>query len=1067
LSDRGLVAEPFVAEGAASEPEWQDPFTLGESRVGELSRSGAPVASVAGGFLPGSPEAPGYGSLPWFGFESFELSDDTVAKVNLANGNLFVSVRDHSVRSGPVSVAVDRYYNGLDAKAWLIGDDGVMIDGHDLYGSVPFQGANGFRVSFPWEGATWGTPSGFNATLEDTNNSSADLLLTVNGTGESMLFHPEYDFERAWHIDRNGFSVDPAQTPALAYVRGSTGSVDSITDSAGREVAYTWSSNLTGVSYPDGSAASYTYDGSGRLASITLPGPSGDPVTTTFGYDSSSRVTSVTRDDFSDTWGPVADTSTTFSYASGSTVVTDANSHASTYVIDVSGRVASVADPLGHIRSQTWTANSQVATRTDAFASGSTPGNQSTYTYDSRGNMTNAQIPTGAAAQALYGAGVTCGLAGSVSGPLDQPSCAVDAGGNTQHLTYDSLGNPMTATDVTPGGTGVTGQAVTREDALGSVCNGEFAQICTVTDGNGNTTSYTYDGYGNIGSSDLPGPLEDVTYTYDALNRVSSVTDGNGETTSYTYDAADRILTTTYENGDTVESFWNDSGTLAAQVDAGSNMAVSYEYDSSGRQTAQTIETIGAPSPTSVVTYQYDAMGNLTSFTNAAGTTVYGYDAANELTSVKEPGGTCPSSGIPAAGSGCTLMQYDVNGAESTRIFPGGATVQSVRDGAGRPTQILAKDAAGEITVDIGYSYSVSGNDRTTVQTRTSTKEQGIAAGAVTTYAYDSLNRLIAATETDGTATLAAWAYAYDDAGNRTSQTRAGATGAPAGTTGYTYNAANELTSSTDDTVSWTYDAAGNQTRHGITGAVAVFGDRSQAIQLGSETQTYVGQGNAFRIASGTSTYTPTALGLTQSTGVSANTYVRTPAGALIGYASTSHHYYVLDALGSVVGMFDSAGLFEGGYSYSPFGEARSTSTATAVTQNPLRYIGGQLDASGLYKFGARYYDPSLARFNQMDPSGQEANPYAYAASDPINNADPTGLDFLGIGADDWISIAWVVLGLAGGPEDAILLGIVSIFGDNAIDAAYSLYASFIIGGCAELEGVVAGATGYDVTLCR
>jgi uncharacterized protein RhaS with RHS repeats len=40
---------------------------------------------------------------------------------------------------------------------------------------------------------------------------------------------------------------------------------------------------------------------------------------------------------------------------------------------------------------------------------------------------------------------------------------------------------------------------------------------------------------------------------------------------------------------------------------------------------------------------------------------------------------------------------------------------------------------------------------------------------------------------------------------------------------------------------------------------------------------------------------------------------------------------------------------------------------------------------------GARYYDP------QLGPSGKESNPYAYAAGDPANRIDPSGLDFLGL----------------------------------------------------------------------
>jgi RHS repeat-associated protein len=49
------------------------------------------------------------------------------------------------------------------------------------------------------------------------------------------------------------------------------------------------------------------------------------------------------------------------------------------------------------------------------------------------------------------------------------------------------------------------------------------------------------------------------------------------------------------------------------------------------------------------------------------------------------------------------------------------------------------------------------------------------------------------------------------------------------------------------------------------------------------------------------------------------------------------------------------------------------------------------LDPTGLYKMGARYYDPTLARFTQTDPSGQETNPSAAFGNDPVNHTDPNG----------------------------------------------------------------------------
>jgi RHS repeat-associated protein len=61
------------------------------------------------------------------------------------------------------------------------------------------------------------------------------------------------------------------------------------------------------------------------------------------------------------------------------------------------------------------------------------------------------------------------------------------------------------------------------------------------------------------------------------------------------------------------------------------------------------------------------------------------------------------------------------------------------------------------------------------------------------------------------------------------------------------------------------------------------------------------------------------------------------------------------------------------------------------------QYAAGQLDTTGLYHFGERYYDPNTMRWTQQDPINQgasltQANRYAYAGGDPINNVDPIGM---------------------------------------------------------------------------
>lgn len=82
---------------------------------------------------------------------------------------------------------------------------------------------------------------------------------------------------------------------------------------------------------------------------------------------------------------------------------------------------------------------------------------------------------------------------------------------------------------------------------------------------------------------------------------------------------------------------------------------------------------------------------------------------------------------------------------------------------------------------------------------------------------------------------------------------------------------------------------------------------------------------------------------------------------------------------------------------YYPFGLSQNGSWfATVHPDNAYRYNGKELDeAVGMYDYGARYYDPAIARWGQVDPlADQFANwsPYNYVYNDPISYNDPTGM---------------------------------------------------------------------------
>ncbi|MDQ0028491.1 RHS repeat-associated core domain-containing protein [Arthrobacter bambusae] len=124
--------------------------------------------------------------------------------------------------------------------------------------------------------------------------------------------------------------------------------------------------------------------------------------------------------------------------------------------------------------------------------------------------------------------------------------------------------------------------------------------------------------------------------------------------------------------------------------------------------------------------------------------------------------------------------------------------------------------------------------------------------------------------------------------------------------------------------------------------------------------------------------------------------FIRDPQGNLISMrTSAGSFYYTTDALGSVILLTDSTQAKAATYSYDSWGNA--TSTGAQAANNPWQYAGGYYEAStNRVKFGARYYNPYRGRFTQVDPSGQEANRYAYVGCNPINATDPTGLDVTG-----------------------------------------------------------------------
>ena len=104
---------------------------------------------------------------------------------------------------------------------------------------------------------------------------------------------------------------------------------------------------------------------------------------------------------------------------------------------------------------------------------------------------------------------------------------------------------------------------------------------------------------------------------------------------------------------------------------------------------------------------------------------------------------------------------------------------------------------------------------------------------------------------------------------------------------------------------------------------------------------------------------------------------------------------YGYDGLGSTRILTDTTGTVQNSYGYQAFGE--SDYQIGSIPNNYL-FTGEQYDHNvGFYYLRARYYNPSIGRFSQMDTfPGMQFEPkslhkYLYTHADPINNIDPSG----------------------------------------------------------------------------
>ena len=107
--------------------------------------------------------------------------------------------------------------------------------------------------------------------------------------------------------------------------------------------------------------------------------------------------------------------------------------------------------------------------------------------------------------------------------------------------------------------------------------------------------------------------------------------------------------------------------------------------------------------------------------------------------------------------------------------------------------------------------------------------------------------------------------------------------------------------------------------------------------------------------------------------------------------------YCITDHLGSVRAMVDADGNAVERNDYYPFG-AQHTRTDYPQIANRYKFNGKEREKAGgadWLDYGARRYDPALARWTTPDPLGNASvgfSPFAFCSNNPVNRTDPMGM---------------------------------------------------------------------------
>jgi len=575
-------------------------------------------------------------------------------------------------------------------------------------------------------------------------------------------------------------------------------------------------------------------------------------------------------------------------------------------------------------------------------------------------------------------------------------------------------------------------------------------QLFNIVDHDGNTTRFTYDLMLRQLSIDDP-DVGLVSFAYDKNgNRVRSI-NGKNDTTIFVYDNLDRKKLEKYQDGPDVHYFFdevnkaNSRGRLcrvvhADDIDDSLNQE-RFEYLPSGELSSHSISIDGE---TRTMRYEYDALTRPTSIIYPDGEVLHRkYGQEGEAIRIYSLSTNYVASASYNTRSMVQKMQFG-NGVTTTFSYYDSPTDVDLSSGLAQNYRLKSIDAPGVFSAK--YEYDRVGNimNRTDLLAPLNSEQ----------YDYDALNRLTYALGRYGEKQ-----YGYNEIGNIVRKDKIV----------YVYHSVKPHAVIGKGEKSYAYDTLGNMiTSDGVS---YTYNSLGNLISAGNDSYSYFGGMRMRKEENGIVTryFFPEYEEISRpGKPVEKVKYYDFNKNRVAKRSSREGLSYIhQDHLASTTCITDAEGKVIARQGYEPYGGEDYSLVNSGVTVQ-YRFSGKEQDLSGLYYFGARYYNTELGRFitpdngvpSTFDP--QTLNRYSFARNNPVVYIDQNGecIDIMyyliaamaiynGI-QNGWQS-ALVTLGTA-----AISYGVFTPVSTSVGAAVGSNFAGYLAGGLA--AGTLSGA---------